>query len=67
VVPLWRLLALLVVVGVPAALAPSGERVGCLSRGWGRVLAASAAAFLEELFELVASIGFFVAAAAGRR
>ncbi len=92
----WRLLAVLVVVGVPAALGVYAlrrvrilwqEGWAAVAQPWGRVLAASAAVlvftqiferqlghvpgvprhFLEELLELVAAIGFFVAAAARRR
>ncbi|MGH7346072.1 MAG: hypothetical protein ACREK4_14250 [Candidatus Rokuibacteriota bacterium] len=91
----WRLLAALVVVGVPAVISVFvvarvrafwHEGWAALSEPWGRVLAASVAVavlteiferqlghvpgvppfFLEELFELVAAIGFFVAAAARR-
>jgi hypothetical protein len=91
----WRLLAALVVVGVPAAIsffvlarfrAFWYEGWAAVEKPWGRVLAASVALsvltevferqlghipgvprfFLEELFELVAAIGFFVAAAARR-
>jgi hypothetical protein len=91
----WRLLAALVVVGVPAAIslfvvarfrAFWYEGWAAVAQPWGRVLAASVALsvltevferqlghvtgvpqfFLEELFELVAAIGFFVAAATRR-
>jgi len=91
----WRVLAMLVVVGVPAALAIFvvarfrafwREGWAAVAQPWGRVLAASVALsvvteifekqlghvpgvpqfFLEELFELVAAIGFFVAAVARR-
>ncbi len=91
----WRLLAALVVVGVPAAIsffvlarfrAFWYEGWAAVAQPWGRVLAASVALsvltevferqlghvpgvpqfFLEELFELVAAIGFFVAATARR-
>jgi hypothetical protein len=91
----WRLLATLVVVGIPLAVgilvvarfrAFWREGWAAIARPWGRVLAASVALsvvtevferelgqvpgvphlFLEELFELVASIGFFVASAARR-
>ena len=91
----WRLLAALVVVGVPAAIsffvlarfrAFWYEGWAAVAQPWGRVLAASVVLsvltevferqlghvpgvpkfFLEELFELVAAIGFFVAAVARR-
>jgi len=91
----WRALAVLVVVGVPAAIgifviarfrAFWREGWAAIAQPWGRVLAASVALsvvieifekplghvpglpqfFLEELFELVAAIGFIVAAAARR-
>jgi hypothetical protein len=92
----WRVLAMLVVVGVPAAIAIFvvarfrafwREGWAAVAQPWGRVLAASVALsvvteifekqlghvpglpqfFLEELFELVAAIGFLVAAAARGR
>jgi hypothetical protein len=92
----WRLLAVLIVVGVPAAIAIFvvarfrafwHEGWTAVAQPWGRVLAASVALsvvteifekqlghvpgvpqfFLEELFELVAAIGFIVAAAARGR
>jgi len=92
----WRLLAMLIVVGVPAAIAIFvvarfrafwHEGWTAVAQPWGRVLAASVALsvvteifekqlghvpgvpqfFLEELFELVAAIGFIVAAAARGR
>jgi diketogulonate reductase-like aldo/keto reductase len=91
----WRLLAVLVVVGVPVAIglfvlvrfrAFWRESWAAVGEPWGRVLAVSVALsvvtevferelghvpgvphlFLEELLELVAAIGFFVAAAARR-
>jgi hypothetical protein len=91
----WRLLAALVVVGVPAAIsffvlarlrAFWYEGWAAIAQPWGRVLAASVVLsaltevferqlghvpgvpqfFLEELCELVAAIGFFVAAVARR-
>lgn len=91
----WRLLAALVVVGVPVAIGVFvlarfrvfwREGWAAVAQPWGRVLAASVAVavlteifekqlghvpgvpkfFLEELFELVAAIGFLVAAV-GRR
>jgi len=91
----WRVLAAVVVVGVPAALGIYAlrhirtlwrEGWAALAQPWGRVLAASALIlvltelferplghvpgvpryFLEELLELVASIGIVVAAATRR-
>jgi hypothetical protein len=91
----WRLLAMLVVVGVPVAIglfvlvrfrACWLEGWAAVGEPWGRVLAVSLAfcvvtevferelghvpgvphLFLEELLELVAAIGFFVAALARR-
>jgi hypothetical protein len=91
----WRALAVLVVVGVPAAIgifvlarlrAFWREAWAAIAQPWGRVLAASVVLsvvieifekplghvpgvprfFLEELFELVAAIGFIVAAATRR-
>ena len=91
----WRVLAAVVVVGVPAALGIYAlrhirtlwrEGWAALAQPWGRMLAASALLlvltelferplghvpgvpryFLEELLELVASIGIVVAAATRR-
>jgi hypothetical protein len=91
----WRLLAMLVVVGVPLAIGVFAlvrirafwrDGWAAIAQPWGRVLAASVAVavltevfekplghvpgvpryFLEELLELVAAIGFIVAAM-GRR
>jgi hypothetical protein len=91
----WRLLAMLVVVGVPLAIGVFAlvrvrafwrDGWAAVAQPWGRVLAASVAVailtelfekplghvpgvpryFLEELLELVAAIGFLVAAL-GRR
>lgn len=92
---LWRLSAVVVVIGVPALAAYAfgwprtllREGWAFLAEPWGRVWVASAVIlalttllerqlgrvrgvphyFLEELLELAASIGFFVAAAARRR
>jgi hypothetical protein len=93
--PLWRLLGVVIIVGVPALAAYAfawprtllREGRACLAERWGRVLVASAVIlalttlferqlgrvrgvpyhFLEELLELVAAIGFFVAVAARPR
>jgi hypothetical protein len=89
----WRVLAMLIVVGVPVAIGIFvvvrfrvfwSEGWAAVAQPWGRLLAASVALsvfteafekqlghvpgvsrfFLEELFEFVAAIGFFVSAAA---